>query len=272
MARTLLSVILAPLGMERFWLTLLWAVSLAVGVALWDWVEAHFREAAAGQTVLLLPAEPLDDTQRQAVLRMVSQDPAVASANWRSPADLSRIVMVRFPQAEWARLFPADDAWMPWVLEVRPRPPLESHGLIQAFIRQREQEGSWRLVLWDNILIQNLSGERAAVRAAAGMFVILVGVCGAAALKRMVWPTRGGAALAVWSAVAGALAPAAVGSAALLAGELIPGRTLAIGAGAGFLLAAALAPMLRQPRRKTISTTVREASDERSWQGSGPGH
>jgi hypothetical protein len=252
-----------PLGQGRLWVTLLWSLTLAVGLAALDWAERQFFEAAVGQTLVLLPARALDETQRQAERARLSGEPGVTGVQWRSPAELTRQVSRRFPQSQWKELFPTDEAWLPWVLEARPVDPLGEPEQVRSFIARRQKEGTWRLVLWDGAAIQNLARQRSALRWVFGFWLLLGGLTGAVALARMPWPGRGGVGLFVWSALLGLLGPAAVWCVALLAETGADDRSLGIALGSGFILAAAAAPLLRLRRTQSHSITISEDSHER---------
>lgn len=264
---------LRPLGQERLWITFLWALTLSVGLAGLDWTERWFHEEARTQTVVLLPRGTMDEDQRQGLRTKLEREPGVAATQWRSPAELTRQISGRFPQSEWQGLFPTDEAWLPWVLEVHPADPLESGELIRAFIARRQQEGAWRLTLWDPEPLQKLLRERALVRAVVGFWLLLAGLGGAVALLRVPWPARGGMVLVAWSALLGLLGPGAVWAAALLLAP--PGldpQTLGVALAAGFILATLAAPVLRLPKRKkSLSLSIKEDPDERAWQDPGPG-
>ena len=127
--------LLQPLRSERLWIVLVWSLTLAVGLAGWDWAERAFEEAASGQQIVLLPRETLDATTREAVRAKLAAEPGVLSAQWVRPADLGRRVSGLFPQSEWQEMFPPDEeALLPWVLEVRPIAPLDRVGPVRAFV------------------------------------------------------------------------------------------------------------------------------------------
>lgn len=248
----------------RLWVTLLWTLTLAVGLAGWDWAELHAEDAAAGQTMILLPRDPLDEGAREAVRARLAGEAGVASASWIAPAELARRLSQRFPQAEWQDLFPADEAWLSWVLEIRPAAPLDTLALMRDFAARRQHEGAWRLALWDPTLLETLARQRGALRVVLGFWLGLVALAGVAALLRL--PLRRGERLGMvaWSAFLGVLGPGAVWSAALLAGAEPDPRTLGVALGAGLLLSALIAPLLRLPEgNRHISLMLGEDAHER---------
>jgi len=263
---------LHPLRQERLWVTLLWALTLSVGLAGLDWAERAFEASAAAQTIAMLPKENPDDARRKEIRDQLSREPAVASAEWRAPAELAGQLARRYPQPQWQGLFPSDQAWLPWILEVRPEAPLDHLGLLRALAARHEQEGAWRLILWDSAALQTLAEQRLQVRVVVGFWLLLAGLCGMAALARLAWPERGGLWLILWSAVLGVLAPASVWATALLIEAPLDARALAIAATAGFVLASVVAPVLRVRRVKALSIEVGEDADERAWQDSGSDH
>jgi hypothetical protein len=267
-----ISRLLMPPRQERLWVTLLWTLTLSVGSAGWDWSERQFQELALPQRLVLLSKGTLDDRQRQEVRGKLLGEPGIGGVQWISPADLTHQVSRRFPQAEWQGLFPADGAWLPWVLEVHPADPLSQSELIRAFVARREQEGSWRLVLWDPEPLQRLIGERLTVRVVLGFWLILAALSGAVALLRIPWPEQGGLMLLAWSMLAGLMGPAAVWAAAwLLAPQELDIQCLGIALAVGFILATVVAPVLRHRRRKSLSLEISEAPNERAWQDTGSG-
>ena len=130
---------LTPLREARLWVTFVWALTLALGVSGLDWAERLFEERAAALTMLLLPTEPPDASQRQAMLEKLRKEAGAGGLQWRAPADYSRQLSQRFAQPQWQGLFPEDEGWMPWILEVHPLRPLEQPQLIRDFIARREQ-------------------------------------------------------------------------------------------------------------------------------------
>ena len=101
------------------------------------------------------------------------------------------------------------------------------------------------------------------VRLTLGFWILLAGLSGAAGLMRQPMPARGKLALAIWSALAGTLAPVGVWVVAWLSAGQADLRALAIAAGTGFFLAAVFAPLLRARRAQPKSWIISEDSDER---------
>ena len=239
---------LYPLRSPRLWVAVLWSLTLAVALAAWDWAERRFEDEAAARRIVLLPAVAPDAAARAETLAKITAEPGIASAEWIAPADLTRRIAQLFPSPSGA-IFSPDEPWLTWVLEVRPRSPLDNSLHIDTFTAQRRGEtGRWRMVLWDSTEIQELNRARAALRAVAGFFALIAALAGAAALACLP-PPRSRGPLAFWSGLLGTLAPAAVWGAALLGGIEADARSLALAAAAGFLLATLLASVLRKPER-----------------------
>jgi hypothetical protein len=260
----ILTRVLGPLRAERLWVTLIWTLTLAVGLAAWDWAERGLETDAARQTLVLLPKSALDEASRKAIQTKLGTEPGVMAAEWISPAELTSRIARRFPQSEWRDLFPADEGWLAWVLEVRPSAPLDSLPRLRDFVARRQQEESWRLVLWDPEALAGLVRQRETLRAVAGFFLALVALGGVAALLRMPLARGRRLGLVLWSAVLGALGPGAVWAVAMLSGGEPDEQCLAIGMGSGLLLASVIAPMLRvREDKKKLSITVGEDAHER---------
>lgn len=252
-----------PLRTERLWVTLVWSLTLAVGAAAWDQAELAFEAAAAGTTMVLLPLGSLDEAGRDAMKGKIQGEPGVAAAVWLSPRELTERLSRRFPQGEWHDLFPKDDAWLSWMLEVRPSAPLDTYSRMNDIAARRRQEGVWRMVLWDGAPLEALAGHRHVLHLVLGFFLALVGLGGVAALLRIPLARPGRAGLLAWSGFLGLVGPGAVWSAALLAGAEPDDESLMVGLGVGFLLATFIAPMIRLRQERRLSLTVGEDAHER---------
>jgi hypothetical protein len=187
----------------------------------------------------------------------------VGGLEWRSPADYSRQLSQRFAQPQWQALFPEDEGWMPWVLEVHPVAPLGQEGLIREFTARRQQEGTWKLVLWDGETLRSLAESRRFVWIVGGFALALTGLGGGVALMRLPWPREGGRWLAACSAGLGLLGPASVWLVAFLADGRFDARVLAIALAIGFCFSGFLAPALRLRTGHSISLIVSEEPNER---------
>jgi hypothetical protein len=232
----------------RFWVTLLWAMVLAVVVTALDWAEGELRTRAAALPILMVPEARLGEDARRRQLESVTQTWDGVRAAWLSPADQATRISRRFPDEHWRQALDADDAWLPWVLQVWPADPLGHPATAGALAAWGEQQAGMR-VFWDNEPLARLVVARRAVWWPGVFLLALVLSIGAVALGRLGRPAgRQGFGLLVLSAIFGAAAPAAVWSAAWLAGVALTGRSLALAMFTGLVFAAAVAPMLRERR------------------------
>src|SRR5262245_46882671 len=95
-----------PLREARFWLTLVWATTLAVGFTIWDWAERDLAARARSQTLLLLPASEAGEEQRRALQSRIAPENGVARADWLSPAEQTRRLGNRYAGPAWQAMFP----------------------------------------------------------------------------------------------------------------------------------------------------------------------
>ena len=250
-----------PLRDAHLWISVLWALVLAVGIAAWDWTEARLTNQAGLQHALLLPAQEITEEERGAERDRLLKEPGVAGAVWVSPADQSARLSQQYPGKLWGGMFSDEQSWLPWILEVGFNDPLDSSEEITAFAARRGGDPAWAVMTWDNGRLSQLRQARTQVRAVGGALLAFVLLAGAAALLST--PATGSAAGAMWRAVLGAGMSGAVLGAALLSGVPVGARTATIALGAGFVLAAFIAPMLRQVRGRQLSVSVGEGSQER---------
>jgi hypothetical protein len=240
---------LSPWRQPRLWTTLLWSLALALPLAAWHAAELSLATRAAANPMLLLPERELAADERDKALNNLQKDGAVALARWLAPADQSRALERRFGDQPWPQLLPAaNDAaradWLPWMLEVHFKNPLNNRAAVDALTRRLKSE-NWQ-VMYESERGLLLARQRDQLRSAIGIYCVFALLAGAGALLMQPWPTAGGIALWAWSAAMGATAPTAVMAAAWLAGFPLNPSTAAIASGAGFAVAGLLAPMLRQ--------------------------
>ncbi len=252
------------LRQARVWVTLLWTLTLSLGVAGWDWSERRLAARAEDQTIIMLPAGDLDDEHRQEVRKQLNSEPGVSLARWESPAELVRQIAQRFPQSSWNELFPAEENWLPWMMEIHPWNPLEHMDTIRSFIAKHEAEGEWRLILWDQRTLNELAAQRKVVRTGFAVYLGLLAIAGALALLTLPWPAEGGWKLVTLNAVLGVATPAAVWVLLLAAEANLDVRSLWVTLGMGFTLATFVASVLRSHQRKQLEMTIREDADERN--------
>ena len=258
----------AALREPRLWVALLWALGWGVTAGALHWGDALLARRALAERVVLLPRQPLEPSARDTVRDELRRQPVVAAARWLSPADQARRVERRFPDARAADLLPAGDAWLPWLLELQPLAPLARRAELEALVARLERDGEWDL-FWNPAALVQLERDRRALWSVGALMLALTFLAGLAALLHLPPPAAEGRGwrLAI-TAILGAFAPLAVGSAASISGLDIPPASLAIGAGCGLLLAALLAPMLRvrirpRPTPHSLSLAIGEGSDER---------
>lgn len=256
---------LNPFREPRLWATFLWALTLAVGIAWVDWGLRRMEAAAEALPVVLVAADPLTDEQRREARVEVERDPSVARADWRSPGHQIRNISDRFSDPSWRELVPGDQAWLPWVLEVRPHKPLGHPARLRAFVATCRKQPRWGVVLWSPERFGRLLRGRRILLAASGFGLALVLLSGVGLLLCLPWPRRGGGWLWVLQAMLGLLAPATVWLAAHLAGAPPDARGLGLSAGLGFLLACLVAPVVRRPLQQPqrLSFMVAEEKNER---------
>lgn len=257
----------SPLAQPRLWVILLWALTFAVAAAGFDRFQRHLRDEAAGQKILLVSDQSPGDNQRAELLKKMESEPGVASAAWISPADQVRRIQGQFPDESWREAFPANEAWLPWMLEVGPADPLRNRDLLTGFIARRRQEGGWQ-VYWDGSTLDSLIARSNSAAITTLVFALLIFAIGGLALTQMPRSLRPVAEVAE-STLITLIVIVALWAAAALAGAWADGRALAVAAATGFILACFVAPMLRLrripglPAKSTFSTTVTEAPDER---------
>lgn len=253
----------------RLWLTALWTLVLACGLAGWDLSERRMQTEAGASPLLLLPDQALAPEDRQAAAVRMRSEPGVGSAHWIAPAELSRVLSKTLADAQWRALLPTEDqeGWLPWLLEIVPADPLGGLTQTESFVVRRKQEGGWS-ILWDGDQVRQRLQSRRQLRWTLGLGLSLVLLIGVAGLHALPWPKPGGRGLWIWSVLLGIGAPLSVAAAAMLSGAPLGARTPLLAAAAGFLLAGAAAPMLRQPQsvltaRPRLSFMVKEAPNER---------
>ncbi len=261
--RRVLANLTLPLSLGRLWITFVWALVLGAGVGVWVWMDDWFSTQAWTMNLLLLPEREPDGPRREALRRTLLNEAVVREARWLSPDELLRSLERSQSELRPADLIPSEPAWLPWVLELRPRDPLTHAAEIQALVARLGREADWELALWDAARLHELVALRGRLRALLGVFLGLVLVGGMAALLRTSWPRQAGWWLVGWSALLGAGGPAVLWMAAQLAGLPVEPTCALAGAGAGFLLAAVFAPVLRVRGNRGVTLSITEADNER---------
>lgn len=250
----------------RFWCTVLWALVIGVGVGAWYLAEQYLGRRAAQQTIFMTPTRDLTEAQRRQAIDDIRPVPTVAAAVWVSPEQLTFRVENQFADPQWAELIPKETAWLPWILEVRPRDPLDRLPAIAGWIGTLKQEGQWQ-VLWNGSQVAKLKNHRNALRTGGGFFLLFVLLTGMGALLTHDWPQSDRLNLYLWSTAGSVVAPALVWLVVVWAFR----GTMQIGwappllaVGSGFLLAGLIGPMLRHKSPRRTEITLSEAYDERT--------
>lgn len=127
----------------------LWSATLALGVATGSSVWERIESRAAERAILLLPASETSETDRERWLASLLEKNSVASGEWLSPTTLVQRVSTSVPADLWAQLFSDDDAWLPWLLQLRPVDPLHSSAELEATLEAFHADPRFRLVLYD---------------------------------------------------------------------------------------------------------------------------
>lgn len=229
---------------SRPWTLWLWSVTLALSVAGADraWREALAR--GRERSALLVPAGQPPPHRRDEAEKSLETYPEVASAEWLSPSALALEATLAFSRGSLPEIFPDEEAWLPWILEVRFRDPF-AQARIGARIADLGDDPAWRLVLWDGPA--SAEDARAARRALllGGSLVAFLAFGGFQALR--LGPARRGRF--VHESVIGAFATcatvAAFGGVARYAGDAPDARAWIVGLGAGLALSGVLGPCLR---------------------------
>ncbi|MCE5228650.1 hypothetical protein LLG95_03530 [bacterium] len=261
----------SQLSTARFWLVFIWALSVGAGVGVAYWAYGYFNDQANQQTILLVPDQSLDDQQRSTLSIKFGNEPGITSASWLTPAEQARRLQSQFPDDKWRQAYPADEDWLPWVMEVKPENPLSNRALLTAFIARRQQEGGWQSY-WDGSTLDQLVGQFNLLATMLAAWTVVILIAGIFALKSMPKPARPWV-VTLGSAFSAAIAPLFLWAILRMQSISVDDAAFAVAAGAGFILACAIAPVLRSRRisdpvperqvESTFSTTVAEAPDER---------
>lgn len=129
--------------------TALWSILLALGIAFGATAWRAIETRAAAHTILLLPTTPATDSEREERIAAFRDDALIESAEWLSPTALVQRVSSSVPPNVWAELFSEDDAWLPWLLQLRMKEPLASTDAVAERVERLRAEPRYRLVLFD---------------------------------------------------------------------------------------------------------------------------
>lgn len=137
------------MSLSRTFTACLWAIVLASIAAAADGYIRWNREEASKLTVLLLPSEAPDEAAREARAAEIESNPAVASARWLSPKDLAQQTSQSVSRELWPSLFGEDEAWLPWIAEIRFANPVADSEAVKQTVADLDSDSYWQLVLWD---------------------------------------------------------------------------------------------------------------------------
>ncbi len=244
----------SSLGRPRPWVTLL--VALVMGLAAGaGWLAMSSWHAHLGRhnVVLLVPERNLSEPERREAAATLSGESMIAT--WLAPAEQADLISQRMPGRLLEQVLPPESGWMPWMLELRPRNPLTP---LQPLIYQVEDQGGW-LAFHDARPLAEHKRLYQAFTGGLGIFLLLVGLAGSLALRRLPTP---GLPESLLTAMAAAVAAPLALVPAWLVGLPLDASVPLVAAGAGCLVAA-LAPLrgTRSEDQEDIqSKTLTEAS------------
>ena len=167
----------------RYWITWLWAVSIACPLAALDGVHRWMRNQDQDRRVLLLPAQTLNDQQRRDTLGQLRRLPQIESGRWLSPSNLVNETTSVLALDSARTMFSDEEAWLPWVLELDLLDPMRHRPQIVAMLDELKSDPEWRLVLWDDQRIQRKSVLLGRIDRIVWVFALIIGMLGAAALR-----------------------------------------------------------------------------------------
>lgn len=234
--------------LSRTYIACLWALAFASLIAGADLADRRIRERASVQSLLLLPAQTLDDPQKAKILADLKSHPEVFSVRWLSPKELAQETSRVVSRELWPSLFAEEEAWLPWIAEVKFRDPIGEGEAVRKILGALEADSTWRLRLWDQA---KMSRDAALVQRIlrlsipGGAIVLLLG-----ALGLFFMPgdrTRPWAEFIINAVAAPALA-AGLGAVANYSGIALDQRAWSLLLGASFILAGLAAPMLKMPK------------------------
>lgn len=170
--------------------TAIWSAVLALGVAAgattWERIETRANERA----LLLLPSTESSEADREQWLEHLLEDLNFESGEWLSPKDLVQQVSATVPSEMWGELFSESDAWLPWLLRMRPADPLEDIPAFKAQLEDLRNDPRFRLALYDEAALERDANQYALVRRATFIAAGVLALLGALALLLSPFTTR----------------------------------------------------------------------------------
>lgn len=247
----------------RIWVTALWAmvVGTLVMFAMGFWNEIDRQ--ASRETILLIPANEPDASERDQLLASLPSAPPGVSLRWISPQKIVSKMGRHYALDADSDLLPQESDWLPWVLEVSWKRLPEIKLLKPIVARARSDKDKWSNVMWPGERLNALLRLRQQILTLIVGLGVLASLLGGLALQTLPRPKAlgfkrvigsgllaAGSVLVVWSL--GYMTEAPLGADAL-------GLGMAVAAG----LASVLAPGLFRARHKSFHITIGEEDDER---------
>lgn len=233
----------------RRWIVWIWSFVLACGLAGLDTAHRALDDRAAEASLILLPREDSGDAGRKTTLEEIRKAaPGLRSAQWLSPRELAQQTSRGLSSSALGELFSGEDAWLPWIAEIRFADPIGDRARIQAWLETLKADRNWRLILWDAPAIIRMSGERQTLDFTASAALFLVFILGLAAI-RLSPPRASGAWAEAGFGLGGVLILVLLfGVVATAAGVPLDERSWGVAIAASFALAGLIAPMLKVRR------------------------
>lgn len=240
------------LQQSRLWVICLWASVVAGGIGALHAAWSFAQRDAADQTALLVPAAAWNEEQRNRTLSDIQSRPEVREAGWLSPAELARETSALLPPERWPEILSEEDAWLPWVLEVRWHDPILRHDAIRSRVEAFRLDAQWKIVLWEDDLLMHRRRALITTLTLGGVSLALVFVLGFVALAS--GPPRESHALAesIAALIFCAVTLGMVGAVAMIEGIYLGSLTWGMVGSTAFILAAVLAPMIKRPRSAVV--------------------
>lgn len=246
----------------RLWVICLWASVLAGGLGALHATWSFAQQGAEDQAALLVPAASWNQDQRNRTLADIQSKAEVREAAWLSPAEIARETSDLLPPERWPEILSEEDAWLPWVLEVRWHDPLLHHGAIRSRAEAFRLDAQWKLVLWEDDLLMNRRRALFTSVTLGGVALALAFVLGLAALATGTPRQSHALAEASVAVILSAVSLGIMGAVAMLEGIYFNPSSWAVAGVSAFILAAVLAPMIKRPRSAAVPNAEAQAPAE----------